>query len=159
MWFLLAMLSAMAAALVAIFGKLGLKGIDPTLATALRSIIMATFMVLAALSLGKFRGFTFATLDGKGWLFIVLAGVAGALSWLFYFWALKVGPAGAVAAIDRLSIVFVVILAAVILGEAFTRYTGIGALLVVMGALLIAFDSKAVQYVGVLGKTVLALFK
>lgn len=159
MWLILALLSALTAALVAIFGKMGLKGIDATLATAVRSVIMAIFLVSAAGVLGKFDGFSLSSFSGKGWLYIILAGVAGALSWLFYFWALKLGPASAVAAIDRLSIVFVVIIAALVLGEAFTKYTGAGALFVVAGALLIAFDSKAVLYVGTLGKAVLALFK
>lgn len=159
MWLILALLSALTAALVAIFGKLGLKGIDPTLATSVRAVIMALFLVAAAGVLGKFQGFSLASFSSKGWTYIILAGIAGALSWLFYFWALKIGPASAVAAIDRLSIVFVVIFAALLLGEAFTKYTGAGALLVVMGALLIAFDSRAVAYVGHLGKGVIALFK
>lgn len=147
MWLILALLSAFTAALVALFGKMGLRGVDATLATALRSIIMAFFMVSAAIALGKFKGFTLQSLDGKGWLFIVLAGVAGALSWLFYFWAIKIGNVSAVAAIDRLSIVFVVILAALLLGEAFTKYTALGSVLVVIGALFIAFDSKVVTFV------------
>ncbi len=147
MWLILALLSAFTAALVALFGKIGLKGVDSTLATALRSIIMAAFMVVAAISLGKFKGFTLHSLDTKAWTFIALAGVAGALSWLFYFSAIKLGNVSAVAAIDRLSIVFVVVLAAIILGEAFTKYTAIGSVLVVIGALLIAFDSKVVTWV------------
>lgn len=147
MWLILALLSAFTAALVALFGKMGLKGVDATLATALRSIIMALFMVSAAVALGKFKGFTMQSLDGKGWLFIVLAGVAGALSWLFYFWAIKLGNVSAVAAIDRLSIVFVVILAALLLGEVFTKYTALGSVLVVAGALFIAFDAKVISFV------------
>lgn len=159
MWLILALLSAATAAFVAIFGKLGLKGIDTTLATAVRSVIMAVFLVSAAGVLGKFKDFNLHSFSGKGWLFIILAGVAGATSWLFYFWALKLGPASAVAAIDRLSIVFVVVLAAILLGEAFTRYSALGSLFVVMGALLIAFDSKAIAYVAQLGKAALAVFK
>lgn len=147
MWLILALLSAFTAALVALFGKMGLKGVDATLATALRSIIMALFMVATAIALGKFKGFTMQSLDSKGWLFIVLAGVAGALSWLFYFWAIKLGNVSAVAAIDRLSIVFVVILAAILLGEVFTKYTALGSVLVVLGALLIAFDAKVLAFV------------
>lgn len=147
MWLILAFLSAFTASLVALFGKIGLKGVDSTLATALRSIIMALFMVSAAVSLGKFKGFSMSNLDAKAWTFIVLAGIAGALSWLFYFWAIKLGNVSAVAAIDRLSIVFVVILAAVLLGEAFTRYTALGSILVVLGALFIAFDAKVIGFV------------
>lgn len=71
--------------------------------------------------------------------FIVASGIAGALSWLFYFFALQNGPAAAVSGIDRLSVVFVVILAALFLGEAFTIKTAIGALLIVAGAILLTF--------------------
>lgn len=138
MWWIYALLSSLTAALVAIFGKMGLQGVDSTLATALRSIIMAVFMVLAALMLGKFSGFTFASLGGRAWLFITLAGVAGALSWLFYFLALQIGLVNKVVVIDRLSLVFVVILSAIFLGEAFTWKVALGAVLMVGGALVIA---------------------
>ena len=138
MWWIYALLSSVTAALVAIFGKMGLQGVDSTLATALRSIIMAVFMVLAALSLGKFSGFTLASLSGRAWLFIALAGIAGALSWLFYFMALKMGLVNKVVVIDRLSLVFVVILSAMFLGESFTWKVALGAALMVGGALVIA---------------------
>lgn len=113
MWILYAALSAFTAALVAIFGKLGLKDLDSTLATTIRSLIMAAFLFFVSLSFGKFKGFAFSSISSKDWIFIILAGIAGALSWLFYFFALKNGPASSVAAIDRLSIVFVVLLAAI----------------------------------------------
>ena len=139
MWLLYAFLAAGFAALVAIFGKIGLKGIDSTLATTVRGIIMALFLVCVAFAMRKFDGFSLQSFTGREWIFIILAGIAGALSWLFYFSALRAGPAGAVSAIDRLSIVFVVILAAIFLGEAFTWKIGIGALLMASGAILIAF--------------------
>jgi len=137
MWVIYAFLSAGFAALVAIFGKLGLKGIDPTLATTLRAIIMAGLLVAVSLAFRKFDGFSFGALTGREWSYIILAGVAGALSWLFYFTALRSGNAGAVSAIDRLSIVFVVILAALFLGETFTWKIGLGAGLIALGAFLI----------------------
>ncbi len=136
MWFLYALLSAITAALVAIFGKLGLSKIDTTLATTLRAIIMASFFVLASLILRKFEGFHLRDLDSKQWWFIVLAGLAGALSWFFYFLALKYGPASKVAAIDRLSVVFVFILALFVLSEKFKWEAALGALLIVGGAIL-----------------------
>lgn len=135
MWIFYALLAAVFAAAVAIFGKLGLKTIDPTLATAVRSVIMAAFMVSAAFMLGKFSGWNFNSFSNKEWLLITGAGIAGALSWLFYFIALKAGPAGGVSALDRLSVVFVVLLAAVFLGEALTWKTALGALLITGGAL------------------------
>ena len=137
MWLIYAFLSAIAAALVAIFAKMGLKNIDSTLATTIRSIIMAGFLFLTALSLKKFQGFSFSSFNQKEWLLIVLAGIAGAISWLFYFYALKEGMVGKVAAIDRLSLVFVIILAALFLGEKLTWQTSIGAIIMAFGAIFI----------------------
>ena len=138
MWLLYAFLSALFAAAVAIFGKLGLKNIDPTLATTIRSIIMAGFLFVVSFFLNKFDGFSFGSLRGKDWLLIVSAGVAGALSWLFYFIALKEGVTTKVVAIDRLSILMVVILSALLLGETFGWKVILGALLMAGGAILIS---------------------
>ena len=139
MWVIYALFSALGAALVAILAKLGLEEIDPTLATTIRAIIMALFLVLVSLALHKFDGFTLGALTSRSWILIALAGIAGAMSWLFYFLALKTGVATGVVAIDRLSIVLVIILAAVFLGEALTWRAALGAVLVVAGALLISF--------------------
>jgi transporter family protein len=137
MWLLYAFLSSIFAAAVAIFGKLGLKTVDSTLATAIRAVIMATFLFLVALTMRKFDGFNFHSLSGKDWLLIVLSGVAGALSWLFYFFALKYGIASKVVAIDRLSVVFVILLAALFLGEGLTWRSITGAIMIAGGAYLI----------------------
>jgi transporter family protein len=136
-WLIFAFLSAIFAALVAIFGKMGLKGIDSTLATTIRSIIMAVFLVIVAFSLKKFEGFSLKSFSSNDWMWITFSGIAGALSLLFYFFALKNGNATQVAAIDRLSLVFVAILAAVFLGEHFGFKTAIGAFLMVAGAIII----------------------
>ncbi|HRH22663.1 MAG TPA: EamA family transporter [Candidatus Paceibacterota bacterium] len=133
-WIVYALLSALFASLVAIFGKIGLKDIDSTLATAIRSVVMALFLVAVSFSLGKFS--LLESVNSKTLLFIILSGVAGAISWLFYFFAIKIGPASAVAAIDKTSIAFVFILALIFLGESFTYMKAGGALLVVLGALL-----------------------
>lgn len=133
-WILYALLSAAFAALVAVFGKIGMGGIDSTLATAVRSVIMAGFLVTAALALGK--GKMIATLDSKALTWIALSGVAGAMSWLFYFVALKHGPATGVSALDRLSVVFVVVFAILFLGEEFTWGKALGSVLITAGALL-----------------------
>lgn len=136
-WLILALLSAFFAGLVAIFGKLGLKNIDSTLATTLRSIVMTLFLVLISLFLNKFQGFSFKNFFLKDWFYIILAGLSGALSWLFYFFALKIGLASKVAAIDRLSLLFVIFLAALFLKEALNFKSILGAILMILGAFLI----------------------
>ncbi len=135
MWILYALLSAGFAAAVAIFGKLGLVGVDSTVATTVRAVVMAVFLTIVVLALQKVS--LIKTLDNKALTFIVCSGIAGALSWLFYFLALKTGPATPVAAVDRLSIVFVAILAALFLGEALTVKTIAGVLLIIGGAVLL----------------------
>jgi len=135
-WVLFAILSAMFAALVAIFGKIGLTNVDSTLATTVRAIVMAVFLVAVSVGLGKTE--LISTINNKALTFIVLSGVAGALSWLFYFFALKHGPASGVAALDRLSVVFVLVLAVLLLGEKLTLLTGVGAGLVTLGAILMS---------------------
>lgn len=138
MWVFYALLSAFTASLVAILGKLGLKSIDSTLATTIRSIVMTSFLVLVSLALQKFQGFSLQSFSQKDWLLIILSGLAGATSWLFYFLALKTGLASGVSAIDRLSIVFVVVLASIFLAEVLSWKSVLGSLLIVFGVLLIS---------------------
>lgn len=133
-----ASLAALFAALVAIFGKIGLQGIDSTLATTVRAVIMAAFLFVTALLLGKLSGFGLDSFTQKAWVFITLSGIAGALSWLFYFAAIQGGITSTVVAIDKLSIVLVVVLAGFFLGEGFTWSTILGSLLMGAGAILIA---------------------
>ncbi|MBI2053981.1 MAG: EamA family transporter [Candidatus Staskawiczbacteria bacterium] len=132
-WIFFALGSAAFAALVAIFGKIGITGIDSTLATTVRAVIMAVFLVIVALLFGK--GQLIGTITLRPFSFIVLSGVAGALSWLCYFFALKYGPAAGVAALDRLSVVFVLFFAALFLAEKLTWKTLIGSILITAGAL------------------------
>lgn len=137
LWVGYALLSAVFAALVAILAKIGLKNVDTTLATTIRAIVMATFLLAAALSLGKLP--LLKTVESSALTLIIFSGIAGALSWLFYFLALKNGPVDGVAALDRLSVVFVVILAALFLGEAMTLKSILGLVFLVGGALLLVF--------------------
>lgn len=134
LWIIYSLLSAAFAALVAIFGKIGLAGIDSTLATTVRSFVMAGFLFFVSLALGKFQ--FLHTIKNKTLLFIVLSGIAGALSWLFYFFAIKSGITSGVAALDRLSVVFVLVFAILFLGEKLTIYSALGALLITVGAIL-----------------------
>jgi bacterial/archaeal transporter family protein len=138
LWLVFALLSAVTAALVALFGKLGLQGVDSNTATAIRAVIMALFLVGVILIQGKLKDVHSVLSNSKALLFIVLSGVAGALSWLCYFLALKYGKVSQVVPIDRLSIVFAIALAALFLGEKLSLKAGIGAALVTAGAILIA---------------------
>lgn len=135
-WIFFALLSAASAALVAIFGKIGISNIDSTLATTVRAVIMAVFLLAVSFGLGSWE--SFKSIDNKALVFIALSGVAGALSWLFYFFALKNGPASGVAALDRLSVVFVLMLAILFLGESLTWKSGLGAALLTVGAILMS---------------------
>src|SRR3990167_3351982 len=97
-WIIFAILSALFASLVAIFGKIGISQVDSTLATTVRAVIMAAFLVIVSLGLDKAK--LLNTISARPFLFIVLSGIAGALSWLCYFFALKSGPVGGVVALD-----------------------------------------------------------
>ena len=136
MWMLLAAGSAISAAFVAIFGKIGLQEVDPTVATIVRGVIMAVLLVIAGFAFGKLEGFDPSAWSGKAWLFIILAAAAGALSWTLYFMALRTGPASAVAVIDKMSVVIVILAAAAFLGESLTWKTALGMRLTVAGTLL-----------------------
>lgn len=135
-WIIYALGSAVFAALVAIFGKIGVSKIDSTLATTVRAVIMAVFLVVTSLVLGKAE--LLSSINNKALFYIALSGIAGAISWIFYFFALKHGPTGGVAALDRTSVVFVLIVAALFLGEHITVKSGIGMALVATGAVLMA---------------------
>jgi bacterial/archaeal transporter family protein len=137
-WIIFSILSSLTAALVAVLGKMGLKNLDPTLATTIRSVIMAAFLIAASLGLKKFNNLSSQSMMAKDWILIILAGVAGALSWLFYFWALKTGDTTKVAAIDRTSLAFVAVFSILFLGETFKWQQIVGLVLMVGGAILIS---------------------
>ena len=137
-WLLYALLSAGSAALVSIFGKVGLQGIDSNAATAVRSIIMAVFLVGVVAVQGHLGSLSTVFADKKALLFIALSGIAGATSWLFYFLALKAGKVSQVAPIDKLSVVFAVILAMLIFGERVSLLHGIAVALIALGGIIIA---------------------
>ena len=137
-WLIFSILSALMASRVAVFGKLGSKNIDSTLATTMRSIVMALFLIITSFVLKKFDGFSFHSMVLKDWILIVLAGIAGAMSWLFYFMALKSGNATKVVAIDRLSLVFVAVLAFIFLGETLNWQEMIGVAMMVGGAIIVS---------------------
>ncbi|MFH0978990.1 MAG: EamA family transporter [Candidatus Woesearchaeota archaeon] len=138
LWLIFALLSAFTASLVAIFGKVGLEGIDSNTATAIRAIIMALLLVGVIIVQGKLGQISEILSNSKALTFIVLSSIAGALSWLFFFFALKVGKVSQVAPIDKLSVVFAVVFALLFLGEKLSLRAGIGAALIAAGAILVA---------------------
>lgn len=138
MYVIYALLGAFTASIGTIFAKAGLKGVDPNLLTAVRGIVMAVVVTLAAISFGKLTQAGLSSLSPKNWMFVILSGAAGALSWMFFYHALATGPTVAVTVIDKLSIVLTAILAALVLAEGLTLQAGVGLALVVVGTVLVA---------------------
>jgi transporter family protein len=136
-WRTYAALSALFAAMTAIFGKLGVADINSDLATFLRTVVILALCASIVTLRGQWHNP--AGLAPKGIAFLILSGLATGLSWVCYYRALQSGPVSRVAPIDKLSVVFVVVIAAAFLGERLTWKTGLGAILVSAGAALMAF--------------------
>lgn len=139
-WLIYALLSAISAAMVAVFGKVGLQHLDANTATAIRAVIMALFLVGVVVVQGKFNLISEIIENRKALFFIALSGIAGALSWLFYFMAIKNGQVSQVAPIDKLSVVFAVIFAVILFGEKISLIAAGGVALITVGALMVALD-------------------
>ena len=135
MWWFYALLSAFFAALTAVLAKIGIKGIDSTLATALRTVVVLVLAWGIVLARGGLA--LLPTLSRTNLLFLGLSGLATGLSWLCYFRALQLGPVARVAAVDKLSVALTIGLAVVVLGEKLTWQTGLGAGLIVAGTLVL----------------------
>ena len=135
MWWIYALLSAVFAALTAIFAKMGIKGVDTDLATAIRTVII----LVLAWAIVLFRGgeHSISNLTKQNWIFLVLSGCATGLSWIFYFRALQLGKVTQVAPIDKLSVALAILLSVVFLGETLTWKTGIGALMIIGGTFVL----------------------
>ncbi len=134
MWIVFAVLSAVFAALTSILAKIGICGVDSTLATAIRTVVvvlMSWMMVFVTDTQGGI-----GSISSRSWLFLTLSGLATGASWLCFYKALQMGEATKVVAIDKLSVVFTLILALIFLGEKFTLKSLIGCLLIAGGALL-----------------------
>ena len=145
MYIIYALLGAVMASAGTIFAKLGLKGVDPNLLTAIRGIVMAVIVSIAALSFGKLSITAIHSLSLRQWIFVSLSALGGALSWIFFYQALSAGPTVAVTVIDKLSLVFTAILAVVVLAEGITLQAGIGLLLVALGTLLVSIPWEKIQ--------------
>ena len=137
MWWIFALLSALFAALTAIFAKVGIRGVDTDLATAIRTIVI----LILAWGIAFFRGgtATMNTLTKQNIIFLCLSGIATGLSWIFYFKALQLGKVSQVAPVDKMSVAFAIIFAVIFLGEPLTWRTAFGALLIISGSLVLIF--------------------
>jgi len=137
-WWFWAVLSAVFAALTAIFAKVGVKDIDSDVATFIRTIVIMVTLGLILLTLGKFHAP--GEVSGRTWLFLVLSGLATGASWICYFRALKIGDASLVAPVDKLSVVLVAVFGVTLLGERLSalQWGGIG--LVGAGAVLLVLS-------------------
>jgi len=137
MWWIYALLSALFAALTAIFAKIGIKGVDTDLATALRTIV--ALVLVWVLVFFKGSQTTIGSLTKTNWTFLILSGCGTGLSWICYFKALQLGKVSQVAPVDKLSVALAIILAAVFLGETITVKTGIAAALIITGTFILIF--------------------
>ena len=134
MWFLFALLSAVFAAFTSILAKIGVEGVNSTLATAIRTVVV---LVMA-------WGMVFMThtqtgiseISRKSWVFLILSGLATGASWLCYYRALQIGEASKVVPVDKLSVVITLVLAFVFLHEEFTAKSMIGCILIGAGTLI-----------------------
>jgi transporter family protein len=135
MWWIFALLSALFAALTAVFAKKGVAHIDSDLATAIRTVVI----LIIAWGIVSFKGglSSIHSLTSKNWLFLVLSGVATGLSWIFYFKALQIGKVSQVAPVDKLSVALAIILSVVFLGEVLTWKMAAGALLIIAGTIVL----------------------
>jgi transporter family protein len=138
-WQLWALLSAVFAALTAIFAKIGVENIGSDLATFIRTVVVLLSFLVLLLATGQFA--TSGPISPRTWTFLILSGLGTGASWLCYFRALKLGPASMVAPIDKLSVVLVALFAFAFLGErpSATGWLGIG--LIAAGAVIIAIKA------------------
>ena len=135
-WLFFALLSAVFAALTAIFAKIGLEGLDSDFATFIRTLVIVAALMLFLTYANKWQ--PLGSLTGRNWLFLILSGLATGASWLAYFKALQMGDASQVAPIDKLSVVLVAVFAVVFLGERPNGQTWLGIALVAAGVLVLA---------------------
>lgn len=136
-WQFWALLSAMFAALTAIFAKVGVEDINPDLATFIRTIIVLMSLTFILYATGQFSHP--GSISTRSWIFLILSGLGTGASWLCYFRALKLGEAAKVAPIDKLSVVLVAVFGVIFLGERLSPPNWLGIALIAAGAVLVAY--------------------
>ena len=134
MWFILALLSAVFAALTSILAKVGIEGVNSNLATAIRTVVVVVMAWGMVFLTNAQNGI--AEISKRSWLFIILSGLATGASWLCYYRALQLGDASKVVPIDKLSVVITLVLAFVFLQEQFTMKSLVGCILIGMGTMI-----------------------
>ena len=135
MWLVLALLSAIFAALTSILAKIGIEGVNSNLATAIRTVVVVAMAWGMVFLTNAQNGIT--EINNKSWLFLILSGLATGLSWLFYFHALQMGEASKVVPIDKFSVVISMMLAFLILKEPASMQTIIGGLFITIGTFVL----------------------
>ena len=137
MWWIYALLSAFFAAGTAILAKIGIKGIDSNLATAIRTVVI---LVLAwGIVFFKNDHHGISSLSKQNWTFLLLSGLATGLSWIFYFKALQLGKVSQVAPVDKASVAIAILLSAVFLGEPLTAKTILAVLMIIGETIILIF--------------------
>ena len=134
MWFVLALLSAIFAALTSILAKVGIDGVNSNLATAIRTVVVVVMAWGMVFLTNAQHGI--AEISKKSWIFLILSGLATGASWLCYYKALQIGDASKVVPIDKLSVVITLVLAFVFLHEDFTTKSLVGCILIGIGTLI-----------------------
>ena len=138
MWWIFALLSALFAALTAIFAKIGIKGVNTDLATAIRTVIIGILTWSIVLFGGHTAGIS--NLTKQNWTFLILSGITTGLSWLFYFRALQIGQVAQVASVDKLSVALAIVFSVVFLHENITLKMVVGALLIIAGTIILVWE-------------------
>lgn len=136
MWLVYALLSALFAALTAIFAKVGVANVNSNLATGIRTVIILIMIWCIIMAKGEAKGIS--ALSKHNIVFLVFSGIATGLSWLFYFKALQLGNVSQVAAVDKLSLALTIVIAIIFLGEPLSLKTLAGAGLIIAGTILLA---------------------
>ena len=134
MWLVLALLSAVFAALVSILAKIGIEGVNSNLATAIRTVVVV-IMSWGMVFLTNAQG-GISSISQKSWIFLILSGLATGASWLCYYKALQIGEASKVVPIDKLSIIFTIVLAVLVLHETVTTKAMVGCAFIALGTLM-----------------------
>jgi transporter family protein len=135
-WPFWAILSAVFAAMTAIFAKVGVRDVDSDVATLIRTVVILVTLAFILLTMGKLHAP--GALTTQTWVFLVLSGLATGASWICYFRALKLGPASLVAPVDKLSVVLVALFGVTLLGEQLSSRQWLGVALVGVGAVVLA---------------------